>query len=98
MSATSGAGTDDLPCAAAGPEAHERGAHAPAVADRADARTLLVDPDRRDFDDAVAGLGGRRQEIDVEQQVARTQARQHVVDLLVMKGRPPRFPLFPYTT
>ena len=41
------------------------------VSDAAYARAGLVDPDRRDLDDAEAELGGGGQQVDVEQQVAR---------------------------
>ena len=53
-------------------------AHAARVGDRADARALLVDPHGRDLDDAPAGVAGGCEQVDVEQQVARAEARQHV--------------------
>ena len=46
--------------------------------DRVHARALLVDPDGRHLDDAPAALAGGGQQVDVEEQVARGEVREHV--------------------
>src|SRR5258705_9124981 len=76
MSATSGACTGHLPPLAGYPEAEERHAHLARVGHGVDARSVLVDPDRRNLGDGLPDLARGKQELDVEEKVPRLDARQ----------------------